>query len=124
MSSLPGRDGHPTLLFYIFGDNALSLSRDLATLPTNEAKEKHLIKLFKPYYSLLPNFVEGPECIPVSCIATNWVADELAGFGSYSMFRAGLDNCDKDIEIMREGLPGRGVWFAGEHIGPFTAMGK
>jgi hypothetical protein len=24
---------------------------------------------------------------------------------------------------MREGLPGRGVWFAGEHTAPFVALG-
>lgn len=30
---------------------------------------------------------------------------------------------DKDIEIMREGLPNRGLWFAGEHTAPFVALG-
>jgi hypothetical protein len=47
------------------------------------------------------------DCAPVSCIATNWIADEYAGFGSYSMFEVGLEEGDKDIEIMRDGLPGK-----------------
>lgn len=49
--------------------------------------------------------------------------DELAGYGSYSTFRIGLREGDKDIEIMREGLPDRNLWFAGEHTAPFIALG-
>jgi hypothetical protein len=49
--------------------------------------------------------------------------DELAGNGSYSNFPTGLEEGDKDIEVMREGLPGRGIWFAGEHTSPFVASG-
>ncbi len=30
---------------------------------------------------------------------------------------------DKDIEVLREGLPERNVWFAGEHTSPFLALG-
>lgn len=48
--------------------------------------------------------------------------DPLAGNGSYSNFQTGLVEGDKDIEIMREGLPGRGLWFAGEHTAPFVAL--
>lgn len=59
----------------------------------------------------------------MSCVATSWGTDELAGYGSYSTFRTGLKEGDKDIEVMREGLPGRSLWFAGEHNGPFIAMG-
>ena len=30
---------------------------------------------------------------------------------------------DKDIEALREGMPDRGIWFAGEHTAPFVALG-
>lgn len=49
--------------------------------------------------------------------------DNLAGNGSYSNFPTGLEQGDKDIEVMREGIPGRGIWFAGEHTSPFVAIG-
>jgi hypothetical protein len=68
--------------------------------------------------------VEGSEdCTPISSVATSWSTDELADYGSYSTFRTVLKKGDKDIEIMREGLPGRNLWLAGEHNGPFIAMG-
>ena len=70
------------------------------------------------------NFDEdSADCISVSTIATSWLTDEFAGYGSYTTLRTGLEEADKDIEIMREGLPGRGLWFAGEHTAPFVALG-
>ena len=30
---------------------------------------------------------------------------------------------DKDIEVLRQGLPEQGVWIAGEHTAPFVALG-
>lgn len=59
----------------------------------------------------------------MQCLATTWVNDDLAGNGSYTTIRTGVQEADKDIEIMREGLPGRSVWFAGEHTAPFVALG-
>lgn len=44
---------------------------------------------------------------------TKWQNDELAGNGSYTNFRIGLDTGDKDILCLREGMPELGVWFAG-----------
>lgn len=124
MSTLPESCSHPTLLFYIFGDQSISLSKELAALPSQEARTAHLVNFFKPYYSLLPHYVDGSkDCTPASCLATSWVTDELAGYGSYSNFQVGLQEGDKDIEIMREGLPGRNLWFAGEHTAPFVALG-
>lgn len=124
MSTLPDSCAHPTLLYYLYGDQSVKLAADLEVLPSNEAREEHLMTFFKPYYSLMPNFEEGSEdCTPVSCLATTWVLDELAGYGSYSNFRTGLEGGDKDIEVMRAGLPGRSLWFAGEHTAPFVALG-
>jgi len=37
--------------------------------------------------------------------------------------RTGLKEADKDIEVIRAGLPGRSLWFAGEHTAPFIALG-
>lgn len=30
---------------------------------------------------------------------------------------------DEDIEVIRQGCPERGIWFAGEHTAPFVALG-
>jgi hypothetical protein len=82
------------------------------------------VNFFRPYFSRLPNYSESnPDCSPISSFATEWLNDDLAGNGSYSNFPAGLEEGDKDIEVMREGLPGRGIWFAGEHASPFVASG-
>jgi len=43
LSTLPEPHGHPTLLFYIFGDQAITLSKDLAALPSEKAKEEHVV---------------------------------------------------------------------------------
>lgn len=124
MATLPDSCAHPSLLYYIYGDQSVSLSADLAALPSEKEKQEHLATFFKPYFSKLPNYDEtSKDCVPVSCLSTNWVADELAGNGSYSTFRTGLQEGDKDIEVMREGLPSRSLWFAGEHTAPFVALG-
>lgn len=34
-----------------------------------------------------------------------------------------MEKGDEDIEVMRHGMPERGVWFAGEHAAPFVALG-
>ncbi|KAH8687593.1 hypothetical protein BGZ60DRAFT_522243 [Tricladium varicosporioides] len=123
LATLPGSCAHPTLLYYIYGDQSVALSAELARLSEKE-KLEHLTSFFKPYYSRLPFYNDNSiDCIPTSCLATSWVTDDLAGNGSYSTFRTGLQEGDKDIEIMREGLVGRSLWFAGEHTAPFVALG-
>ncbi|RDL39216.1 FAD protein [Venustampulla echinocandica] len=124
MASLPGSCSHPTMLFYLYGDHSISLTNELAALRTEKARQEYLIEFFEPYFSLLPHYYEkSKDCIPVYCLATSWATDELAGNGSYSNFQTGLKEGDKDIEIMREGLTGRSLWFAGEHTAPFVALG-
>jgi hypothetical protein len=87
-------------------------------------KTTFLADFFRPYYSRLPNYsAELPECKPLGCLATEWLNDEFAGHGSYSNFQVGLQNGDRDIEVMRAGLPDQGLWFAGEHTAPFVALG-
>jgi len=124
LGTLPGACAHPTLLFYIFGDQSRALTSDLAHIPPSKERHELVVNFFRPYFSRLPNYSDSnPDCTPTSSYATEWLNDDLAGNGSYSNFPIGLEEGDKDIEVMREGLPGRGIWFAGEHTAPFVASG-
>lgn len=124
MATLPGPCAHPTLLFYIFGPQSEAFSAKCATLTNEQDRNHFLTTFFRPYYSLLSNYdASSSACVPSSFIATDWLSDDLAGNGSYSNFQTGLEEGDIDIEIIREGLPGRSVWFAGEHVSPFVALG-
>lgn len=124
LSGIPENCGHPTLLFYLFGDQSRAFGRELGARKTEEERTDYLTKYFEPYYSLLPNYSKSsPDCVPESCLGTTWINDELAGNGSYCNFQIGLKEGDKDIEVMREGLPDRSLWFAGEHTSPFVALG-
>jgi len=124
LSTLPGSCAHPTLLFYMYGDQSVTMANELASRTSKDEKDKYLVEFFKPYISRLPNYKEdSKDCTPISCLVTTWALDELAGNGSYTTFRTGLLEGDRDIEAMREGLPDRHIWFAGEHTVPFVALG-
>lgn len=124
LASLEGTHAHPTLLFYTFGEQSQQMASTLARLTTPEARTHFLRSFFHPYYSRLRNYrADSPECQPVEFVATEWSRDELAGCGSYCNFQVGLEHGDRDVEIMREGLPEQRVWFAGEHTAPFVALG-
>ncbi|ORY64978.1 flavin-containing amine oxidoreductase [Pseudomassariella vexata] len=124
LASLHPSVSHPTLLFYIYGDQSRYLTDEVAKLLTKEKKDAFLYDWFRPYYSRLPNYDEfSSDCQPTGCFSTDWLHDELAGNGSYGNFQVGLEEGDKDIETMREGLPDRGLWMAGEHTAPFVALG-
>ena len=83
-----------------------------------------LNSFFYPYYSLLPNFDnQKPECKPKAILSTEWQKDELSGFGSYCNFQVGIKEADKDVKAMRDGVPERRLWFAGEHTSPFEELG-
>jgi hypothetical protein len=111
-------------LFYIYGDQSVAMANELASRASQEQRHDYLVKFFKPYVSRLPNYKDdSKDCMPVSCLATTWVLDDLAGNGSYTTLRTGLLEGDRDIEIMREGLPDEKIWFAGEHTAPFVALG-
>jgi hypothetical protein len=123
MAGLPATCAHPSLLFYVFGECAKEIGRLVAdTLPGKlDAK---LIDYFRPQFSLMPGYSQDdPACQPRAAFATNWSSDELAGYGSYSTMRTGLEEGDEDIECMRHGMPERHVWLAGEHTAPFVALG-
>ncbi|KAL9075081.1 MAG: hypothetical protein Q9157_004122 [Trypethelium eluteriae] len=123
LAALPESCAHPTLLFYIFGPCALHIASIAASTPQSELTAA-LAKFFQPYYSRLPNYdIRSSDCKPLEALATAWANDEFAGYGSYSNFPVGLEEADKDVEVMREGTPERGLWFAGEHTAPFVALG-
>jgi hypothetical protein len=123
LAALPDDTAHPTLLFYIYGPCATHIASLISNTPT-EQHDDMLINWFEPYFSRLPNYnAEKSECKPSGILATAWANDEFAGYGSYANFQVGLEEGDRDIEIMRHGLPERRLWFAGEHTAPFVALG-
>lgn len=132
-SVFPAQTLHPTLLFYIHGPCATHVTNLITGLhPLSPQYFSRLDDFFLPYYSRLPNFsAESKVCVPTGILATDWQHDELAGYGSYTNFqisppvRHGEEEVqlDKDIEALREGMPDRGIWFAGEHTAPFVASG-
>ena len=93
LASLSPSSSHPTLLFYTFGDASKFLTNAASKLESKRKKDAFLFDFFKPYY------------------------------GSYTNFQVGLENGDSDVEVLREGLPGAGLWLAGEHTAPFVALG-
>lgn len=96
----------------------------MAELSSQKEKEDYIFAYFKPYYSRLPFYSESsPNCQPTGFLATDWLHDDLAGNGSYINFHVGLEQGDRDVEIMREGAPDHGLWIAGEHTAPFVALG-
>jgi hypothetical protein len=126
LAALPSPTAHPTLLFYTFGPTSLHLASLLSQYPSPSHPEaqKLLTEFFTPYFSRLPNYsASDPSHRPLEVLATVWANDELAGYGSYANFQTGLERGDQDIEVMRQGLPERGVWLAGEHTAPFVALG-
>ncbi|KAF4975510.1 hypothetical protein FZEAL_7696 [Fusarium zealandicum] len=124
LASLAPEASHPTLLFYTYGEQSQYITGRLAELSDPQKKDDFLLDFFRPYYSRLPHYSgSDPDCKPTGCMPTDWLHDELAGFGSYSNFQVGLEEGDTDIRTMREGLPDHGLWLAGEHTAPFVGLG-
>ncbi len=124
LASLSPSTSHPTLLFYMYGEQSQWLTDAVSKLATKEKKDGFLCEYFRPYYSRLPHFAaESADCRPSGCLATDWLHDDLAGNGSYTNFQVGLKEGDRDIQVMREGLPGQGLWLAGEHTAPIVGVG-
>ena len=132
MAALPDKCSHPTLLFYVYGPASdhvawlvqQDLSRSSSQTSGKTPMMSSMVDLFKPYYSKLPNYnPSDSSCTPSAILPTCWASDELAGHGSYSNFQVGLEHGDRDVERLREGMPERRIWFAGEHTAPFIATG-
>lgn len=124
LATLPGPCAHPTLLFYIYGDQGSLIANKWKELENQKERTSWLAEYFKPYLEKLLHYDgNSTDCVPSYCLATSWTTDNLAGNGSYCNFPVGLKEGDKDIEVMREGVPQRNLWFAGEHTAPFVALG-
>ncbi|OJD16974.1 hypothetical protein AJ78_02908 [Emergomyces pasteurianus Ep9510] len=126
LAALPHPCAHPTLLFYLYGPPAAHLISQISSLPPTSQEYRDTIDTFlHPFYSRLPGYdPSSSNCRPTAVLATQWQKDPWAGNGSYSNFQVGLEQGDRDIEIMREGMGvERGVWFAGEHTAPFVGLG-
>ena len=123
LSAVDPPHGQPTLLFYTFGPCSKHLTSLLAGSPASSRNDV-LKDFFEPYYSRLPFYsADSADCVPSAVLGTDWSSDEMAGYGSYSNFQVGLTAADVDIEVMREGMPDRRIWLAGEHTAPFVASG-
>ncbi|PHH81062.1 hypothetical protein CDD80_3344 [Ophiocordyceps camponoti-rufipedis] len=124
LGSLESGFSHPTLLFYLYGDQSQHVAAKMSSLQTDSDRHDFLSGYFQPYYSRLPGYdADSPDCVASASLATKWVLEELAGFGSYTNFQVGVRDADGDIQALRQGLPERGLWFAGEHTAPFVAVG-
>ena len=132
-TTLFGVHAQPLLVFYLWGAAAAQVTSAIASLtPSSDQYYNVIDKLFRPFYSRLPNYKEDyPDCVPTAVLATNWQNDELAGNGSYTNFTThyrggplkGDPAIDDGVRAMRHGLPERCLWFAGEHTAPFVALG-
>jgi monoamine oxidase len=125
-SALPDGIAHPTLQFYIYGENSEAVTEAIQGLhPDSIAYQETLIRFFEPYYALPPNYKKSDDCCkPKGCLTTDWLHDKLAGNGSYSHFTLGADNGAKAVNILRKGMgKERNIWFAGEHTAPDIALG-
>ena len=128
-----GPAAQPTLLFTIYGACATHLTSLITNLsPSSPMYFTILNDFFQPYYSLLPNYDRShPSCTPSAVLATDWQHDELAGCGSYMNFQVSEElqegqeevRLEEDIRALRQGMPERGIWLAGEHTAPFVALG-
>lgn len=119
-----GANAHPTLLVYTFGDLSKHISSIAHNTPDRDERHKALDQFFEPYYSLLPNYnAQDANCKPKGYLASTWRFDEFAGYGSYSNMQVGIDGADRHIQRLQDGMPGRGIWFAGEHVSPIEERG-
>jgi hypothetical protein len=117
------------LLYTLFGGSDHELTSAIKSLSTSDEQCFRLFNDFvKPYYNRLPNYdAAKPECTPTAALATNWQNDDLAGNGSYTNFKVSEPGwkvvLDEEVRVMRQGLPERGIWLAGEHVAPFVGLG-
>lgn len=125
LANLPPHCAQPTLLFYTYGPCATHIVSNLKDIPSSSPEYYTYLDTFlSPFYSRLPGYDADPSCKPLAFLATQWQNDPYAGHGSYCNFQSGLEQGDRDIEVLRAGVGAeRGVWFAGEHTAPFVALG-
>jgi len=123
LAAFPEPHRHPTLLFYLYGEQSAYIT-DVVDAMSESERLEFLQSFFHPYFSRLPHYNDtDPECQPKAILSTSWSKDELAGYGSYCNFQVGMTDARGDVETLRAGCPDRRLWFAGEHTAPFHEMG-
>ncbi|KXX81533.1 Protein FLOWERING LOCUS D [Madurella mycetomatis] len=123
LSTFKPPNNHPTILFYLYGDCSRYIVNMVHGKPREE-KFRLLDDFFRPYYSRLPGYRTGnANCRPKAILATEWLKDELNGYGSYCNFQIGAEAADRNVLAFREGCPDRRLWFCGEHAAPFEECG-
>lgn len=126
LASLPPPYSHPTVMFYVYGACGAHVKRFVLDLiKDSEEYYKALEAFFRPYYSNLPNYdASSANCAPRGFLMSDWQSDRFAGNGSYPDYQVGLEDGDRDVEVLRKGMGmERGVWFAGDHTAPFVGLG-
>lgn len=129
-----GDEARAILIFTIWGPCADHVTSMITGIePSSSSYTRSLDDFFKPYYSLLPNYdASQAYCQPDGVLATNWKNDALAGHGTYTNFKIHAATSDEkhgdvplqeSLAVIRNGLPDRGIWLAGEHAAPFVALG-
>ena len=124
-SALPPEVAHPTLLFYIYGDNSKLVTEAIQKIsPDSKEYYQTLVDFFEPYYSLLPHYNKSdPRCKPSGCLSTDWEHDKFAGNGSYTHYAVPLKDGAETVGIIRDGMGAdRHIWLAGEHAAPTIAL--
>lgn len=123
LSTFAPPNNRPTILFYLYGDCSRYIV-DMVYGKSKEEKYRLLDDFFRPYYSRLPGYnSEDANCVPKAILATEWLKDELNGYGSYCNFQVGIEEADKDLLAIKDGCQDRKLWFCGEHAAPFEECG-
>ena len=134
------RHAQPTLLFYTYGPCTEHLSALVRGLPRSSPDYLAALAGFlRPFYSRLRHYdAADAACAPTGAVFSDFRADALAGNGCYTNFQVGAAVApgaagegeaggqvllDEDVRAMRAGVPGCGVWLAGEHVAPFVGLG-
>jgi monoamine oxidase len=124
LMALESENSHPTLLIYTFGELSAHICSLVQHNPDKTGQYAALDEFFKPYYSRMPSYSpDEPDCQPKGYLASSWRYDELAGYGSYCNMQVEIDGADRHIQTLQDGMPERGIWFAGEHAAPIEERG-
>ncbi|KAB5583441.1 hypothetical protein GE09DRAFT_302154 [Coniochaeta sp. 2T2.1] len=124
LSALESENSHATLLIYTFGELSAHICSLVHENPDRAKQYAALDEFFRPYYSRMSCYnPKDQNCTPKAYLASTWRYDEFAGYGSYCNMQVGVEGADKHIQAFQDGIPGRGLWFAGEHAAPVEERG-
>ncbi|KAK7204129.1 hypothetical protein BZA70DRAFT_290676 [Myxozyma melibiosi] len=123
LAQLPGRHGQAALLWYTYGEISERVVRELESSKSDDEAIAAATAFFAPYYSRIPGFDAAVDERPEKVVWTRWSEDEYAGYGSYTNAMVGLEEGREKLGVLRTGMGGRGVYFAGEHCADELQIG-